>query len=176
MSVIRVRGMRVLPLLSIALMAMHVVLAQPPVGPDPQPKTISTEEFNKMIGGPSLVTMDFKDARPEKVYAALAEQAGMVLDEYLFTDLLKTLPPMTVSIKGQPILVALGKLAAQQGLHFTFRHHARSPACSVALQLRKINDPQMEMDGPMLERERRVSIALRHSQMEFTEFYSLRVC
>ena len=25
------------------------------------------------------------------------------------------------------------------------------------------------------ERERRVSIALRHSQMEFTEFYSLRV-
>jgi hypothetical protein len=25
-------------------------------------------------------------------------------------------------------------------------------------------------------RQRRVSIALRHSQMEFTEFYSLRVC
>ena len=35
---------------------------------------------------------------------------------------------------------------------------------------------QRPLFGPSQKAVRSVSIALRHSQMEFTEFYSLRVC
>src|ERR1035438_1164803 len=103
MSLIHVNEMCV----SLLLLATHVVMAQPSYRPDPTPKAISTEEFNKAIGGPTLVTMDFKDARPEQVYEALAQQVGMLLYTDESISLLKALPPMTVSIKNQPFLATL---------------------------------------------------------------------
>src|ERR1035438_7069058 len=65
---------------------------------------------------------------------------------------------MTVSIKNQPFLATLRKMAAQQGLCFTFRRHDGA-STGMQIQLMKSDDPQMEMDGPMLDREPFIAIA-----------------
>lgn len=87
-------------------------IAQPPVGPDPRPKVISPDDLSKAIGGPTLVTVKGTEARPEKLFASLAEQAGLHLDQYLSMDLLKKKPAISANINAEPVMSALKKLAA----------------------------------------------------------------
>ncbi len=128
--------------------------AQPPVGPDPRPDPISPEALNDAIGGPSLVTLRFNDARPEEVVRALVQQVGIALDSYASTDLLKKMPPMSVSVVEQPFTVALATVTAQLGVWFTLKNPTGfdNPPSGMTLQLQKNEDPQMQMAGPMLQR------------------------
>lgn len=126
-------------------------MAQPPTGPDPDPRIISPEELSKALSGPTLVTLHFKDARPEQVFQALTEQAGVHLNAYQTTDLLKKLPPLTVSIERQPFAAALHTLASRCGLSFnttTSREFEKS-ASGLTLTLKQSPDPQEQMSGPM---------------------------
>ena len=54
-------------------------VAQPPYGP---PETIAADDLDRAIGGPTLVTLKFTEARPEFVFASLAKQAGVHLHAY----------------------------------------------------------------------------------------------
>lgn len=136
-------------------------VAQPPVGPDPDPRIISPEELTKVLGDPTLVTLQFKDARPEQVFQALTEQAGVHLNAYETTDLLKTLPPLTVSIERQPFAAALHTLASKCGLYFNTTNSGgfEKSATGLTLTLKQSLDPQEQMSGPLLVRGPFVVIA-----------------
>jgi hypothetical protein len=136
--------------------------AQPPVAPDPRPAVISPSDLDKAIGGPTLVTLQFKDAPPEKVFGSLAEQAGVYFNAYTSsTDGLKKLvPPMTVAVERQPFLSTLQTLAARYGLRFALKtSFIAESATGLTLALERSEDPQMQMSGPVLARGPFVVIA-----------------
>jgi hypothetical protein len=136
-----------------------VVIAQPPYGP---PKASAPDELVRAIGGPTLITLKFTDARPELVFASLAKQAGVHLHAYESTDLLKKLPPMTVDMKDVPCMVALKTLASKLGLIFTLPRSAsvleESPT-GLTLRLQVADDSHVPLDGPTLVRGPFVIIA-----------------
>lgn len=147
------------------VIALHssggTALAQPPFGPDPDPSVISPEELLKVWGAPTLVTLKYKDARPEKVFEDLSQQAGVRLDAYATMDMLKKLPPLTVTMERQPYTVALHTLASQCGLSFntTGGLNTQESATGLLLVLKQSLDPQEQMSGPLLVRGPFVVIA-----------------
>lgn len=157
------------------LFAAATAVAQPPVAPDSKPETISPEALSEAIGGPSRVSLSFDNARPEEIVRALVAPVGIALDGYASTDLLKKMPPTSISISDQPFTVALTMLAKQLGVSFTLKHPTGfdAPASGMTLQLQKSTDPQMQMAGPILTRgpfvviatalERRKTVALEEN-------------
>ena len=154
-------------------MAAAGVYAQPPTAPDPRPEMISPEALNEAIGGPSIVSLSFEKAPPEEIVRALVQQVGVALDSYASTDLLKTMPPVNVSLKDQPFIVALANFAAQLGLSFTLKNPTGfdKPPAGMTLQLQKTADPHQQLTGPIsthgpfvviataIERKRAVALA-----------------
>ena len=146
---------------SVSLLVGPIVVAQPPVGPDPLPPEISPEQLSDLAGGPTLVTLKHDNARPERLFEALAEQAGILLDPYDSTTLLKKLPPLSIAIEAQPFLVALQTLASRVGVAFTLKNPTgfAAPPSGMMLQLQQSDDPQMHMSGPAIVRGPFVVIA-----------------
>lgn len=136
------------------IIAAATAFAQPPVGPDQRPETISPDELNRAIGGPTLVTLSFDNARPEEVARALVSQAGIALDGYASTDLLKKMPPISFSAADQAFTATLAALARQLDVSFTLKTPGGfdKPPSGMTLQLQKSEDPQMKMAGPMVTR------------------------
>lgn len=166
------RSAKSLVKLSAFSVALTAAVAQPPVGPDPKPEKISPDELLAVIGGPTVVRLSFENARPEEVVRALVQPAGIVLDGYASTDLLKKMPPISVAIADQPFFVALKNVATQLGVSFTLKNPTGfdKPPSGMTLQLQKSEDPQTQISGPMITRgpfvivataiERKRSIAL----------------
>lgn len=148
-------------LLCLMLATGTAVLAQPPMAPDQRPKAISPDDLDRAIGGPTLVTLNHQQARPELVFHDLAKQAGVLLDPYESTALLKKLPSLSISVEKKPVLLVLHTLASQLELSFTLKSSLRfeqSPTWLV-LQLKRGNEPQTRMSGPLLSRGPFVVIA-----------------
>lgn len=141
-------------ILVLSFLSFGTASAQPPVGPDPRPKVIALDDLNRVIGGSTLVTLKFTDARPEAVAASLAKQAGFHLDAYETTSTLKKLPAISVDLDGVPVLVALKSLAAKQGLNFTLTRsgeYEKNPS-GLTLRMQSAADPVLRMEGPTLVR------------------------
>lgn len=80
-----------------------------------QQKPLRPAEVSRLIGGPTLVTLQFKDAPAKDVYDALARQAGITWRE-AEAVWQRRLPPLTVDIKRLPFWMALNTLEGKTGI------------------------------------------------------------
>ena len=102
-------------LLAVAGLAVVMLPAGAQAPPAAPKKPVTAVEVGRRIGGPTLVTLQFKDAPVRDVYDALARQAGI---EWREAEMIwgKRLPPLTVDIKGQPFWTALNTLEEKTGI------------------------------------------------------------
>ena len=80
----------------------------------PTAPTISLEELNQIIGGPTLISLHFKNAPAMTVFRALAQQAKMEI-KATFIDPAKDLRPVSIDIDEQPFWLAVRQVCAQSG-------------------------------------------------------------
>lgn len=97
------------------LFAAALTFSAPTRGADkPTAPTISLEELNRIIGGPTLISLHFKDAPAMTVFRALAQQATLEIQP-MYADLIKDLRPVSIDIDEQPFWLAVREVCAQSG-------------------------------------------------------------
>jgi len=140
--------------------AMHSAAAQPPQTAAGRP-ALSTEEADRLVGGPTLVTLHVKEAAPKDVFTELARQSGL---EFKSPPRLwereQAKVPVTADIERQPFWVAMRLLAAKTEFYLD-RNESR-----MALSILRGSDRKLQgvaiLNGPFLvianEIEQRLSL------------------
>ncbi len=132
-----------------ALCLMQVAHAQP-LQPEADKKPpLTAEEVDRLIGGPTLVTLHAKDTLPKAVFEQLGQQVGMEFANYPSVWVPERLKvPITVDIERQPFWLAVRPLAAQTNLHLA--RYVYRPGLTVMPG----DDPRLRgvatMQGPFL--------------------------
>ena len=76
-------------------------------------QTVTPAQLSRLIGGPTLITLHFKKAAPEKVFAEVARQARVKILTPALDDQNKPVAPISIDVVRQPFWRVMRSLCSQ---------------------------------------------------------------